>query len=365
MASLRKFLSAHRRPESAPVDIAPVTYERAGETLPADLYTPRGTTRRLPGWVILHGLTCTARAHPSLRKFVTSMSASGNVALVPEIPEWRALHVAPSITIETIRAAVRALHDRPEVDPDRIGLLGFSFGATQALVAVSDPAVGGLLKGICAWGGYCDVPRLFRFGLTGEHEIDGVTESIAPDPYGRWIMLGNYLTQVPGHEQDQDIERALHQLALEAGRTGIPAYDPRMGPIKQQQRATLPAAKHELFDLLAPPGDSVTDGGAYAHQLAVELSATALRVDPLLDPRPHLPNVRTPVLIAHGRDDRLIPYSESVRIARTLPGDRVRALAITALFAHSGGAQHGLGAAGYAREGVRFVSLLRRLLTHI
>ena len=58
--------------------------------------------------------------------------------MVPDIPEWRDLRVEPAVTHETIRTAVRELHDRDDTDPDRIGLFGFSFGATQALIAAAD-----------------------------------------------------------------------------------------------------------------------------------------------------------------------------------------------------------------------------------
>src|SRR5690554_6439481 len=111
--------------------------------MPADLYVPLRAKRKLPGYVVLHGLTRTVRAHVGLRTFARAVAASGHAVLVPEIPEWRELRVAPAITLETIQAAVRELHDRPEVDPDRIALVGFSFGATQALIAASDPSTAG------------------------------------------------------------------------------------------------------------------------------------------------------------------------------------------------------------------------------
>lgn len=344
------------------MDVQTVSYARAGESLPADLYIPRGAPRRLPGFVLLHGLTCTARAHPSLQRFARAVAASGHVVLVPEIPEWRALHVAPAITIDTIRAAVRALHDRPEIDPERIGLFGFSFGATQALVAAADPAVAGLMRGLVAWGGYCELHRLFRFGLTGEHELDGVTHVIDPDPYGRWIMLGNYLTRVPGHENDGAVAAAAHELARIAGDRAIPSYDPALDPVKYEIRQRLVPAQRALFDRMAPPANQPAQGTDENRALAAGLATAALAADPLLDPGPWLDRISVRTILAHGRDDRLVPYTETVRLARALPRRVVAASSVTALFAHSGGAQHGLGPVGLAREGVRFVNTIRGLL---
>lgn len=362
MSSTLAFLRAHARPDRAAVHVSEVSYARGVATLPADLYLPPRARGRRPGFVILHGLTCTARAHQGLQRFARAVGASGHVVLVPEIPEWRELHIAPALTIDTIRAAVRALHDRPEVDPERIGLLGFSFGATQALVAVTDPEVARLLRAVVAWGGYCDVGRLFRFGITGDHELDGAAHHVAPDPYGRWIVAGNYLTAVPGHEHDEAVAIALHDLARDAGRRGIPSYDPSLDPVKSRLRASLRPAQRALFDRLAPPADRADVSSAENRSLADALAAAALMTDPMLDPGPWLPRVDVRTLLAHGRDDRLIPFTETLRLARALPSDRVLDTVVTALFAHSGGASHGLGPLGLAREGARFVGLIRRLL---
>ena len=361
MPSTVAFLRAHMQPERARTDVVEIGYERDGALLPADLHLPARRSGKLPGFVVLHGLTRTGRAHVGLRNFARALAASGHAVLVPEIPEWRDLRVAPAITIETIQAAVRALHARPEVDAERIGLLGFSFGATQAIIAATDPATASLLRAVVAWGGYHDLVRVFVFGLTGEHELDGVHYHIEPDPYGRWIMLGNYLTAVPGHEADGDVALAMHALALEAGELGIPAWGAELDASKRRLRASLDPGQRELFDRLAPPAGRPAEGSPENRALARALAEAALAADPLLDPQPHLPLLRVPALLAHGRDDRLLAFTETIRLSRALQ-DRMIRTEITALFAHSGGAQHDLGMTGLAREGYRFLRLIRALL---
>jgi pimeloyl-ACP methyl ester carboxylesterase len=361
MASLMGFLRAYVRPGRADLTKTETTYRRGELRLPATLYRPRGT-RRLPGWVVLHGLTYTGREHPALVHFVEAIAAAGNLVLVPDIPEWRDLRVAPAVTHDTIRAAVRALHDRTDVLEDRIGLFAFSFGATQSLIAAADPDVRTLLRALAAWGGYHDVRALFRFGILGEHELDGREYRVRPDPYGAWIMSGNYLTHIPGHEGDTRLAAAARELALEAGRRRRFAGDPIYDESKRRLRASLDPTDHALFDLIAPTADTPPPDPEWARDMAQQLADAALRVDPLMDPRPFLPRPGVNTLLAHGRTDRLIPFTETIRLSRALPADQLEGCTITALFEHSGGTNRALGPLGVVAEGIRFLAVLGRIL---
>jgi pimeloyl-ACP methyl ester carboxylesterase len=362
MLTTIRFLNRYLRPAPGRTLESEVTYERETGVLPATLYRPRAGRAALPAWLVLHGLTRPGRAHPSLVRFARAVASAGNIVFVPEIPEWRALRVEPARAVATIRAAVRALQQRDDVRHDRVGLFGFSFGATQGLVAAADPATSGLLAGVAAWGGYCDLQRVFRFGLTGLHEHDGVTYQARPDPYGAWIIAGNYLTRVPGHENDEPVARALLDLAAEAGDRGPYAWDPVYDPSKARHRATLTTAQQALFDMLAPDTRAPVPDPEPLLEFADRLAGTVLEHEPLMDPRPHLPRVRVPLVFAHGRDDRLIPFSETLRLARVAPPQQTRSVTITALFQHSGGTQSGLGILGTAREAARFAALLQRVL---
>jgi pimeloyl-ACP methyl ester carboxylesterase len=363
MPSTLRFFREYFRPDPLGVVAEETTYERNGEVLPATVFRPARRRGACPGWVVLHGLTYTGREHPALIRFVRAIAAAGNVVLVPDIPEWRALRVAPAVTVDTIRASVAALQARNDIEHEHACLFGFSFGATQALVASVDPAVRQRLHGIAAWGGYSNVHRLFLFGLLGDYDLDRQHYNVRPDPYGCWIMAGNYLTHVPGFEDYGDVERAVHWLALEAGRRRVFAWDPVFDPDKRRLRELLAPAHREVFDILAPETNRPGPDRAVGVPLSNQLADAAMRVDPLFDPTPFLSRVDVPVLLAHGRHDRLIPYTETIRLARALPSRSVESLTITALFEHSGGAAAGLGPLGVLREGARFVDVLRRVVS--
>lgn len=362
MASTLRFLQQYLRPRHGVVEASDVVYHRDGEPLPATLYRPAGRPAPLPAWVVLHGLTFQGRKHPSLDRFVRALAASGSAVFVPEVPEWSRLRVAPAATAPSAAAAIDALGTLGIAVPDRVGILGFSFGATQALVAAADPRLAGRFRSIVAWGGYADLRNLFRFGFTGEHELDGIEYRLEPDPYGGWIMGANYLTRIPGQEDAGDVAAALLRLAEESGRRGVHACDPVYDPLKAVLREAILPARRELFDAFAPLAGRRVIDPAFARYITGALADAALEADPMLDPGPSLPGVRARTLVAHGRDDRLVPFTESLRLGRTLPRDACGGCTITSLFAHSGGAAHTLGAARLTREAARFGRLLRRIL---
>lgn len=358
MIAALKYLKQYFRPSAAAVERIDASYQRAGCELPAVIYRP-ARQRAGRAWIVLHGLTYHGSRHPGLMRFARSLAASNHLVFIPEILEWTQLHVAPELAAPTIQSAVEVLRARHDVDPDRIGVFGFSFGATQALVAATDTALARHLKAIVSWGGYADIARVVHFAMTGEHEIDGVREHIDPDPYGRWIFAANYLTRVPGYENRTRPAKALMQLAREAGRSGRFAGDPVHNTIKAELASKLDREDRRIYELFAPLG---THDVAAARELGDALAAAVVKIE-LMDPRPLLDRLQVPAIITHGRDDRLIPYTESIRLQRLLPPDRLADFTITSLFSHSGGTEPRLGPVGLTREAGRFAAILNRILT--
>jgi acetyl esterase/lipase len=363
MVSTARFIRQFLRPRPGAILEEATSYRRGDRSLPATLFRPADVRDPLPGWVTLHGLTYRGREHATLRRFAASLAASGAAVLVPDLPEWRALLVAPGAAVETIKSAVLALDRSGAAAPGRIGVMGFSFGATQALIASTDPALEGHLAGVAAWGGYGDMRRVTRFMFTGDHRLDGQSYHIDPDPYGRWIVAGNYLGLLPEFDEGGPLTTSLLGLAREAGERGIRSWDPAMDPFKASARRGLAGRDREVFDLIAPPTGTTLDPDA-RDRLASLVERTldrAVEREPLLEPAPYLDRVPVPVFLAHGRDDRLIPWTEMLRLRRALPPELVKASGVTALFAHSTGERR-LPSPGLAVEGVRFVRLLRSML---
>ncbi|HYH82680.1 MAG TPA: hypothetical protein VEX86_23005 [Longimicrobium sp.] len=330
-----------------------------GEAREATLYLPPGRRRPAPGWVVLHGLTVPGRKHGAMTRFVRSLCASGAVVLVPDVPAWRELRLDVGAARATVEAGVLHLEGLPEVQPGGVGAVGFSFGATQVLMASADPAMHGHLRAVVGFGGYCDLGRMLRSLFTGEHEWRGERHTLDPDPYGRWIVVGNYLTLLPGYEGMGRVADAALELALEAGRRGDWAWGPHYDAMKVELGRAFTGEERRIWETVAPlTGVAVDVEGA--RELAAGFTEAALTHDPGLDPRPHLPHLRAKLVLSHGRQDRLIPFTETLRLRSMIPPGVDVSTTITGLFAHSAGAW--LHPVHWVRETSAFVGLLNRAL---
>lgn len=344
------------------------TYTKDGEEIPGTLFTPLNAeaSRGLPGWVVLHGVTVPGRKHASLVRFARALAATQAVVFTPEIPAWTALRLDPALTVPTIEAAVLALAKRPEADPTRTGLLGFSFGSPQALAASTQPSLRGVLKAVVGFGGYCDLGRTLRYLFTGLHEWEGRERHSRPDPYGRWIVGANFLRHVEGFESASTLTDTLHTLASKAGLRQIASWDPSYDGYKAELRASLPKNMRGTFDLFAPPA-AVTPNVEQATALAGQLYRAVQRVSPELEPANWVGEVIRPVHLIHGRDDPLIPFTETRRLASLLRATQPRGDVfdtVTPLFAHS--SEHdGMGVFSRAWERVTLARALARILASV
>lgn len=342
--------------------------EEGGPPVPATLLAPERPSARgepLVGWVVLHGLTRPGRRHPSLLRFARAVASAGGRVLIPEIPEWTEMWFAPERAQAVIRGAVAHMAMDAASAPGGVMLVGFSFGAPQALLVAADPAFRPLLRGVVGWGGYGDLHRTVLFQFTGEHEWKGRRFRTRPDPYGRWIVGANCLPLAQGEPGAEEVAEALRELAVEAGERAVMAWDPSLEPVRRHLRRRLPRRGRPLYDLFAPPGDQAPDP-VRTRELTDRLIPEVRREIPLLDPLPLIEGIPVPVRLLHGRGDHLIPFTETLAVAEAL-AHRAPDLehGVTGLFAHSGGGGRGgpvarlAQAAGFLRSLSRIFQVAR------
>ena len=358
MLRVGRFLGGYLRYPSCGTLEEEVWLEADRNRSPASFIRPR-TSTRLPGWIVLHGITVPGRHHLLLKRFAHSLACSGAAVVIPEVEAWRRLRLDGPAGDRAILGAADFLDAREDVTGP-YGLVGFSFGATQALTSSTFTGIRERLHSVVSFGGYCDFARTIRFMMTGEHEWKGLAGKLEPDPYGRWIVVANYLTAIPELAHMTAVADAAHELASLAGEEGVYAGDPRYDEPKRALAARLTPDEREVWSIIAAPSAEPAPLEP-ARELAAKLADAAARVDPRADPRRRLREVSVRVVLAHGREDLLVPYTESLRLHEAIPSRPDVTVTVTRLFAHSSEADR-LGIVHYPREVARYFSLLNRAL---
>jgi len=285
-----------------------------GGELPADLYLPAARGQH-GGLVLVPGFTPQGKDDPRIVWLARVVARIGFVVLVPDLPGLRSLQARES-DVEGMIGCFRFLTEqRARVRPDRVGLMGISYGAGPTVIAAADPSIAECVHFVLSLGGYYDLVDVISFVTTGHFAWKGHQGCIPPSPHARGRFLLANLDLVRDR-RDQEILERVAQGFLNGG-----------------------------GELPVPPGALSPWGGAL---LSLLLNGNPDRVRPLveeLDPRVReriaylsparvINRVRAHLLIIHGIEDDFIPFTESLRLAAAAPDpSRVR-LAITRLVTH-------------------------------
>jgi alpha-beta hydrolase superfamily lysophospholipase len=140
-----------------------VTFESDGLKLAGVLHVPAGAARRRPGFLVLHGFgsnkdsggtLATARLYASLGYVALRFDMRGCGESAG--PRGRVICLEQ---VEDTKAALDFLATRPEVDAQRIGVSGQSFGAAVAIYAAG---VDRRIAACISSGGWGDGAKKFR-----------------------------------------------------------------------------------------------------------------------------------------------------------------------------------------------------------
>jgi dienelactone hydrolase len=168
-----------------------------GAMLPADLWLPASASpeSRVGAVVFVSGVNSQGRAHPEFARIASAMARTGAAVLIPELPVFFDVRV-DGTEVGRIAAAFEALAERPEVDDDRIGIMGVSVGGSLSLMAAAEPAIADRLAWVGSFGAYADASEVTAEVLTHQYRLDGELVDWAPALLVRQIVFGLLTEQV-------------------------------------------------------------------------------------------------------------------------------------------------------------------------
>ncbi len=272
----------------------------------ARLYRPSsGGTRSV---VVFPGVHAGGVDEPRLATLTARLAAGGATVLSVPLPDLRAFRITPAST-DVIEDAVLWMSGRADLAREgRVGAIGVSFSGGLLLVAAGRPSLRDKLTAAVSLGGYADLPRVLRYLCTGRL-ADGTVRP--PHDYGLAVMVRAALPRLvaPG-----DLDAADRALVTFLGASSLAATEPaRAASLFNEATATANALGEPARTILRLVNDRDTSAlGARLLPLV-----DAIGGDPALSPA-RSPATRARVLAIHGRDDNVIPSSETPLLAAYL-----------------------------------------------
>lgn len=298
-----------------PPDVHPVIIPARHSELRADLYLPRRPGQH-GALVLVPGLTELGKDDCRVVWLARLLAQIGFTILAPDFLGLRSLRARES-DVDDMTDSFRYLTSLgPPIRPDRVGLLGFSYGAGPTIVAAADPAIASQVRFVISFGGYYDLVNVIRFVTTGHFAFEGHRGYIPPsfNARGRFLLANLDLLR---DENDREILARVAKALMEGESPGAAVPTGELG--------RWGAALHALL---------VNSDPKRVESLIMQLDPRIHERIVFLSPSRVIRGLQAHLIIIHGLEDDFIPYTESLRLAAAAPmKDRVH-LAITRLITH-------------------------------
>jgi pimeloyl-ACP methyl ester carboxylesterase len=266
-------------------------------TVLGDLYWPAEDARA--ALVLVPGAAPLGKDDPQLVAFAETLARARFAVLVPEIPNLRQLQVSPS----DVAAIAGAIERLARCSGGEVGLAAISYAAGPAILAALRPGTRERVRFVLAIGGYHDLAAVVTFFTTGFYrsEPDEPWQHREPNAYGKWVFVRANAIRLddPG---DRATLAAMAERKLADPSAEVADLRPGLGPEGRAVMALLDNRDPDRVPALIarlPPA------------VRTDLAALDLkRRDLTLDAR---------LILVHGRDDPIIPATESKALAAAAP----------------------------------------------
>lgn len=280
-------------------------------TVEADVYLPAGGGRH-GAMVMLLGAVGFPRRDPVLLRLADGLSRAGMVVMIPESSGLQNGVIDPR-EVDGLVEAVRFLAERPEVDPRRIGIFGFSVGGSIALLAAQDERARDRLAFVNAFGAYYDARDFLSAVVTGRLRTDEGTRPWQPSDLTVWVFRKQLIEPLP----DGEDRAILARLFLDKDESA------------RAEAARLSERGQVLLRLLDREHESEQEVEAALAQLPEASQRLAA-----ISPSAGMSRLRSRLYLMHDRSDAYIPYTESRRLAAAAPPGTLQAHTEFDLFSH-------------------------------
>ncbi len=277
-------------------NLVSIDYEISGLRYQADLYQPGELP--LAGIVLVPGAAQRGKDDSRLKALANTLARNRFIVLVPDIPNLRELKVQAEDS-RIITAAFTYFISRPDFPANgQAGIGAFSYAVGPAILTALDPAVRENVNFVLSVGGYYDVEQVITFFTTGYFRNKNAWQFLEPNVYGKWIFV---LSNVEHLTDPIDKENFIR--------------------IAQRKMKNPEASIDDLTINLTAEASSIltllqNQNPEHVPNLIANLPSTIrAELDALDLSNKDLTQLEAQLILLHGTDDNIIPYTESIALS--------------------------------------------------
>ncbi len=289
-----------------------IEYENLNHQYQADLYQPGETP--LAGIVLIPGVAQHGREDPRLVMFANTLARFRFMVLVPEIPNLRDLKIRAEDS-QTIKDAFTYLVSQGDISPQaQIGIGAFSYAVGPAVLAALDPAIRDKVGFILSVGGYYNIEKAITYFTTGQFRYQKEWHYLEPNEYGKWVFVLSNLERLTDPIDKLNF-RKIAQRKMNNPNAIIDDLTLDLSPEASSILQLLQNQDPKLVSKLIHGLPNV---------IRTDLSALDLS-------NKDLNLLKARLILLHGTDDNIIPYTESIALANAVAEDQAELFLVDGL----------------------------------
>jgi len=284
-----------------------IRYAFEGRLNTADVYWPGGGDTAEAVTILVPGVVRLGKDDPRLVTFADTLARARFLVFVPDLVNLRQLNVS-SQDAAALARAVRYVALRAGVGTQAsVGMIAISYAAGPALLAAMAEEARHNVGFVYAVGSYFSIETAVTYLTTGHfrQNVDNTWRQVAPSPYATWVFVHSCAAWL----EDPDDRRVLTAIAD----AKIADPDAEISGLLAQ----LGAEGRKIHALLANADPQNVSGLIAGLPRPVLSQLRALDLS-----RRDLGDLKARLILIHGRDDLLIPHTESIALAAARNGDR-------------------------------------------
>jgi len=276
--------------------------------------------KKHPGMIVFTPLAQEDESSAAAINFLKGLAKLGFTVMVPLWP-GRPLGTINETDPKDLAGSIDWFSKQDFIEKGPVGLVAISYGAGPALIAAADEHIKNKIKYLVLLSGYVDLLAATETIVTGKFSYGKIKGEVEPDPYARYVLFYNIGKWCSNHG-DQQIFAKISKIILDNNQSDTKINALADGLSKEGKTifawvtASEPKDFREKFS-----------------RLPKKIKNHYQALTPKLK---NIFSIKSPLLIMHSTNDRLIPHTESIKLYNNIKNyNKKSSLVLISAFDHA------------------------------